>query len=162
MENKVREIYYRLDQQFKTQAHLLPIEINSRFQRTLGQYCYCSKTNRRWFRFQSALIKDSQLLHQVATHEYIHYYLDTQHRIYGHGKEFKGMCRLLGISQKATFEVSPDFHRAKYQIICQNCNMMLGTRYRITQQFANKIAQSRCKQCQGKVVIYQVEIESHN
>lgn len=157
----------QLDQQFGTQAALLPIEISTRFSRTLGQYRVVigeDKQKYRSFRFQARLANHSEVLSQVVRHEFIHYYLESQYQITGHGKAFRQLCQQLDIPARATLTVPPEFQQqpARYQLFCGQCRQLVGTRARLTQAFKQRLHRSVCRECHGAIVIIDAHAQAHN
>ncbi|MGL6008680.1 MAG: SprT-like domain-containing protein, partial [Culicoidibacterales bacterium] len=144
----------QLDSKFNTGAANVPCEISRRFQRTLGQYVYHPQTKQRQFRFSHQLASNPTLLHQVVIHEYIHYYLESQYQIFGHGREFRELCRYLGIPATATISLdSTQSALSRYRFYCKKCKKQLGTRHRLTKQFRQRLRSSNCRDCGGAVQV---------
>ncbi|MGL4624817.1 MAG: SprT-like domain-containing protein [Culicoidibacterales bacterium] len=155
MQNQILAELQRLDQQFGTKAAHLPIEISSRFTRTLGQYRVSYPEKKRSFCFQANLVHHEHLLLQVIRHEFIHYYLEAYQQISGHGKEFRQLCRQLEIPARATLTVPANFMtpNARYHLCCEQCQQVVGTRERITKAVQQRVQRSICRSCKGTIRI---------
>ena len=93
---------------------------------------------------------------EVIIHEYLHYYCDTITGVSnGHNSYFKKMCRIMGISDSATFKY--DTKRKsdtayKYKIYCSKCNKYICGHKRI--DFANnKVKKYISSCCKAKLII---------
>lgn len=164
MERQILQELRQLDEQFGTEAAQLPIEISTRFTRTLGQYRVDYRQKQRSFRFHARLGENHAFLRQVVRHEFIHYYLESQHGIIGHGKAFRQLCRVLEIPPRATLIVPAEFAQQtpRYQLVCQNCQQVVGTRSRLTQALKQRLRRSVCRDCQGKIMVVDQFESGHN
>lgn len=156
----IQQQLQQLDHQFGTTAAQCPIEISARFKRTLGQYCYEPATQRRWFRFQAGITQSVAVWREVVIHEFIHYYLESERGITGHGAAFRQLCRELGIRDRATLAITPT-QRARYQCFCRTCGQLVGERHRLTAQFQRRLRQSVCRNCRGPIVIVDTSQATH-
>lgn len=164
MERQILQELRQLDEQFGTEAARLPIEISTRFTRTLGQYRVDYHQKQRSFRFHARLGENHAFLRQVVRHEYIHYYLESQHGVLGHGKAFRQLCRVLEIPERATLIVPEELDQKalRYQLICQNCRQIVGTRSRLTKALKQRLSRSVCRECRGEIMIVDQHDSGHN
>ena len=157
IEAVIQELNKRLDYQCN-----LKIEISKRAQKRMGAFFY-RKNNGRIeplkFVFAQCLLDGSyseEVVKEVIIHEYLHYYCDTITGVSnGHNSYFKKMCRIMGISDSATFKY--DTKRKsdtayKYKIYCSKCNKYICGNKRI--DFANnKVKKYISSCCKAKLII---------
>ena len=157
IEAVIQELNKRLDYQCN-----LKIEISKRAQKRMGAFFY-RKNNGRIeplkLVFAQCLLDGSyseEVVKEVIIHEYLHYYCDTITGVSnGHNSYFKKMCRIMGISDSATFKY--DTKRKsdtayKYKIYCSKCNKYICGNKRI--DFANnKVKKYISSCCKAKLII---------
>ena len=120
--SKIEAVIQELNKRLNYQCNL-KIEISKRAQKRMGAFFY-RKNNGRIeplkFVFAQCLLDGSyseEVVKEVIIHEYLHYYCDTITGVSnGHNSYFKKMCRIMGISDSATF---------KYDIKRKSCIIKL-------------------------------------
>lgn len=113
----------------------IKIEISKRAKKRMGAFFYKKgkdKIEPIKFVFAEKLINGSyeeKIVYEVIVHEYLHYYCDTKTNISnGHNKYFKTMCKMMNISDEATFKYNNEnniISDYKYKIYCGKCNKLV-------------------------------------
>lgn len=136
---RVREICYTKAREFGFRLYC-PIEVNTRFSRTLGRVSWNEFGELEKIEFSSTMLKTgteeaiiATILHELA-HAFV--FLETG-EIHGHDKVFREMCKRLGtIEDRATskyFNGADEPVEHKYSIYCSCCGKLVANRSRACQ-----------------------------
>lgn len=112
----------------------IPIEISKRAKKRMGAFFYIKKQENIEpikFVFAYDLLNgkyDEDVVREVITHEYVHFYCDTQTGISnGHNQFFREICKANGISTSRTFKYNLDEIEkgTTYRIYCKGCGKLV-------------------------------------
>lgn len=134
---RVREICYIKAREFGFNLYC-PIEVNTRFRKTLGRVSYDEYGELEKIEFSAQLLEYGEehsimdtILHELA-HAFV--YLETGEH-HGHDAAFRAMCHRLGtlddrMYAKNLVYIKPQDEMYKYTIRCSCCGKVIGHRSR--------------------------------
>lgn len=163
-ENDIKKVLFDVGAKFNFIPNDIPIIISERMTKTMASFNFIENKKgikAHSFKFSRNLLcgkyKES-VVKNVILHEYAHFYVNVKtNKDQKHGKLFKEICRMIGISDETYFKEKLILKPKKgYIIYCKKCGGKVASRRRIDSVL--NICKNKISNCCSKGLYYKEDV----